>query len=294
MNHRGETRDLAAIARPTIVVVNNAQREHQEFMASVAEVAAEHADAIAALPRGGLAIVNADDANAPVWCSAAAAVGARVVTFGFAAGADVRAECVARPDGSDVAIATPAGPVRTTLAVPGRHMVANALAATAAALGAGASPTAVAAGLAGFRAVRGRLVALQATAGAVVLDDTYNANPDSMRAAIDVLAATPGTRWLVMGDMGEVGDAGPAFHREIGEYARAQGIARLFALGPQARESAAAFGTGSAHYASAEALAAALARDAVAGVTVLVKGSRFMRMERVVDALTRRGAEGGH
>ena len=165
MNHRGETRDLAAIARPTIVVVNNAQREHQEFMASVAEVAAEHADAIAALPRGGLAVVNGDDAHASVWRAAAAAAGARVVAFGFAAGADVRADCTLRADGSDVVVATPAGAVRTTLAVPGRHMVANALAATAAALGAGASLGAVAAGLAGFRAVRGRLVALRATRG---------------------------------------------------------------------------------------------------------------------------------
>ncbi len=294
MNHRGETRDLAAIARPTIVVVNNAQREHQEFMASVAEVAAEHADAIAALPRGGLAVVNGDDAHASVWRAAAAEAGARVVAFGFAAGADVRADCTLRADGSDVVVATPAGVARTTLAVPGRHMVANALAATAAALGAGASLGAVAAGLAGFRAVRGRLVALRATAGAVVLDDTYNANPDSMRAAIDVLAAAPGARWLAMGDMGEVGASGPAFHREIGEYARARGIARLFALGEQARESAAAFGAGAAHYPSADALAADLARDAVAGVTVLVKGSRFMRMERVVDALTGRGEEGGH
>ncbi len=294
MNHRGETRELAALAQPTIVVVNNAQREHQEFMASVAEVAAEHADAVAALPRDGLAVINGDDAHAPVWRAAAAAAGARVVAFGFAADVDVRGQCTLRADGSDVAIVTPAGIVRTTLAVPGRHMVGNALAATAAALAAGATIEAVAAGLAAFRAVRGRLVALRARSGAVVLDDTYNANPDSMRAAIDVLAAVPGTRWLAMGDMGEVGAAGPAFHAEVGRYAHERGVARLFALGDEARASAAAFGPGAAHFASAEALAAALVREAGSDVTVLVKGSRFMRMERVVDALTGRGAEGHH
>ncbi|MBK9117724.1 MAG: UDP-N-acetylmuramoyl-tripeptide--D-alanyl-D-alanine ligase [Betaproteobacteria bacterium] len=294
MNHRGETRELAAIAQPTIVVVNNAQREHQEFMASVVEVAAEHADAVAALQRGGVAVINGDDAHAHVWRAAAAAAGARVVTFGLAPGADVHARWTQGGDGSDVVLATPAGNAHIALAVPGRHMVSNALAAAAAALAAGAPLAAVQAGLAAFRAVPGRLVALRSPAGAVVLDDTYNANPDSMRAAIDVLAAVPGTRWLVMGDMGEVGAAGPAFHREIGAYARERGVARLFALGTLARESAAAFGDGAAHYADADALARDVAGDAHAGVTVLVKGSRFMRMERVVAALAGPAAAGAH
>ena len=294
MNHRGETRELAGIAQPTIVVVNNAQREHQEFMASVAEVAAEHADAVAALPGGGTAVINGDDPHAHVWRAAAAAAGAHVVTFGFAPGAAVHAQWTPRSDGSDVAIVTPAGEARIALAVPGRHMASNALAATAAALAAGAPLAAVAAGLAAFRAVPGRLVALRTPAGAVVLDDTYNANPDSMRAAIDVLAAAPGVRWLVMGDMGEVGAAGPAYHREIGGYARERGVARLFAHGTLAREAAAAFGGGATHYADAEALARDVARDARAGVTVLVKGSRFMRMERVVAALAGASTAGAH
>jgi UDP-N-acetylmuramoyl-tripeptide--D-alanyl-D-alanine ligase len=137
--------------------------------------------------------------------------------------------------------------------------------------------------------VKGRLVAVSAGSGALVLDDTYNANPDSMRAAIDVLAGSPGTRWLVMGDMGEVGAQGPAFHREIGEYARERGIARLYALGEQAREAAAAFGSGGAHFDDVDALVEALAHEAGSGVTLLVKGSRFMRMARGVSALTGRG-----
>ena len=293
MNHRGETRDLARVAQPTIVVVNNAQREHQEFMTSVAEVAAEHADAVASLPRDGVAVINADDAHAAVWHAAASTAGARVVTFGLESAADVTAQVRARADGSALDIATPAGRVQVSLAIPGRHMARNALAATAAALAAGASLDAVTGGLAAFRAVPGRLVAVHAPSGALVLDDTYNANPDSMRAAIDVLAAAPGTRYLVMGDMGEVGASGPAYHREIGEYARDRGILRLYAMGELAREAVAAFGAGAAHFGTVQALVDHVRDDAKAGVTLLVKGSRFMRMERVVAALTGT-AKGGH
>jgi|KBSSwiStaDraftv2_1062776.scaffolds.fasta_scaffold05279_7 UDP-N-acetylmuramoyl-tripeptide--D-alanyl-D-alanine ligase len=294
MNHRGETRELAAIAQPTMAVVNNAQREHQEFMTSVAEVAAEHADAIAALPRDGTAVINADDPHADLWRAAAHAAKARVVTFALDRAADIHARCTPRADGSELDVVTPGGALQATLTVPGRHMARNALAATAAALAMGASPAAIAAGLAGFRAVKGRLVAVRAASGALVLDDTYNANPDSMRAAIDVLAATAGTRWLVMGDMGEVGAAGPAFHREIGAYAREQGVTRLYATGELAREAVAAFGAGATHIDDVPSLAALLQREAHAGVTLLVKGSRFMRMERVVAAVAGQAADGGH
>jgi len=294
MNHRGETRELAAVAQPTIVVVNNAQREHQEFMTSVAEVAAEHADAIAALPRNGRAIINADDPYADLWRAAASAAGARVVTFALDRIADVHARVTPRAGGSKLELVTTVGPMQATIKVPGRHMARNALAATAAALAVGAAPAAIATGLAGFRAVKGRLGAVRAKSGALVLDDTYNANPDSMRAAIDVLAATSGTRWLVVGDMGEVGVDGPAFHREIGAYAREQGVTRLYATGDLAREAVAAFGAGAMHVDDVPSLAALLQRDAHAGVTLLVKGSRFMRMERVVAALAGQPAEGGH
>jgi len=285
MNHRGETRDLAAIAQPTIVVVNNAQREHQEFMSSVAEVASEHGDAVAALRGGGTAVLNADDPSLDVWRDIAHHAGARVITFGFAAGADVTASVRMHGAGSTLALNTPDGHAHVQLAVPGLHMARNALAASAAAMASGASLVAVKRGLGGFRAVAGRLVARHAASGALVLDDTYNANPDSMRAAIDVLAAAPGTRYLVMGDMGEVGTQGPAFHREIGEYARERGVARLYAIGELAREAVAAFGAGAVHFDAIEALHEALGRDVQPGVAVLVKGSRFMRMERVVAAL---------
>jgi UDP-N-acetylmuramoyl-tripeptide--D-alanyl-D-alanine ligase len=286
MNHRGETRELVQIAQPTIAVITNAQREHQEFMRSVDEVAAEHADAIRSLPAGGTAVLNADDPHLAYWRRAAADAGAGVVTFGTQQPADVSARCVAQPDAASLDVTTPAGNARFVLRVPGRHMAANALAAAAVAHAAGLPVTAIALGLERFRPVRGRLVTTSARSGATVIDDTYNANPDSVRAAIDVLAACSDPRWLVLGDMGEVGEDGPQFHREIGAYAKTSGIARLFAAGELAREAVSAFGEGGEHCASVEALSARVAAESRAGVTLLVKGSRFMRMERVVTALT--------
>lgn len=286
MNHRGETRALATIARPGIVLVNNAQREHQEFMASVAEVAAEHADAIAALVPGGTAIVNADDGFAATWIAAARAVGACVLTFGIDGEAEIRGRCALREDGSDIDVTLPTARIAVALQVPGLHMVRNALAAAAAASAAGATPDAIRVGLNAFRPAPGRLVAFRAASGARVLDDSYNANPDSMRAAIDVLAAAAGIRVLVMGDMGEVGADGPAYHHEIGAYARTRGIERLLAMGELAREAVAAFGANAEHCGDVDTLIRR-ARDAAGtGVTILVKGSRFMRMERVVAELT--------
>jgi len=294
MNHRGETAELAAIAKPTIAVVNNAQREHQEFMNNVAEVAAEHADAILALPAGGVAVINADDPHAGLWREAAARAGARIVGFGTGAGADVRGEVALAATGSTLQVATTAGPTTIALAVPGLPMARNALAAVAAALAAGADLASIQRGLEAFRAVPGRLAASVVPAGAVVIDDTYNANPDSVRAAIDVLARAASPRVLVLGDMGEVGTGGPAFHREVGAYARAAGIDRLYATGVQAALAADAFGPGARHFAQVDDLVATLAAEAKPGTTVLVKGSRFMRMERVVAALTGDDERGGH
>ena len=292
MNHRGETRELARMAAPTIALVTNAQREHQEFMRSVEQVADEHADAIAALPRDGTAVINADDPHADLWRRAAAAPGARIVTFALMGRADVTADCTPHADRSELVLHTPAGDARARLHVLGRHMAMNALAAAAAAHAAGIEPDAIVRGLEAFRPVAGRLVPRSGLHGSAVIDDSYNANPDSVRAAIDVLAAAAGERWLVLGDMGEVGKQGPAFHREVGAYARERGVQRLFAAGTLAREAADAFGTGAAHYESVDALATEVAAREKSGVTVLVKGSRFMRMERVVRALTGEASAG--
>ena len=286
MNHPGETAELAAIARPTVALINNAQREHQEFMNSVAEVAAEHAALVRALPDDGFAVLNGDDALVDVWRAAARERhGVAAIEFALDHRAAVRGRSRPSPNGNLLEIATPAGEVTVDLAAPGRHNAANALAASTAALAVGVPLAAVARGLAAFRPVSGRLATVRAASGAAVIDDTYNANPDSARAAIDVLAAAPRPRWLALGDMGEVGAHGPAFHREIGEYARAAGIDRLLTTGTLAAEAAAAFGTGAEHFASVTALAAHLAEAASPGTTLLVKGSRFMRMERVVAAV---------
>jgi UDP-N-acetylmuramoyl-tripeptide--D-alanyl-D-alanine ligase len=295
MNHRGETAELAAVAQPTVALVNNAQREHQEFMRTVGEVAAEHADLIYALPPGGIAVVNADDPFVDVWREAAhRRPGVSVVEFGLAHAAAVRARLAPSAAGSTMMLSTPAGDATIALAVPGRHTAANALAAATAALVLGMPPEAIVRGLETFRAVSGRLSAMRAVSGAAVIDDTYNANPDSVRAAIDVLGGAPSPKWLVLGDMGEVGVQGPAFHREVGAFARASGIDRLLTTGALAAEAGAAFGAGADHFATVDALAAHVVATAGPDVTVLVKGSRFMRMERVVAALTGRSAPGVH
>jgi UDP-N-acetylmuramoyl-tripeptide--D-alanyl-D-alanine ligase len=292
MNHRGETLTLATIAKPTIAIVNNAQREHQEFMRTVSEVAAEHADAIRALPRGGVAVINADDAHAMRWREAAREAGAHVVEFGIVQRADVAGRWTGDATGSDLAIATPQGEADVRLAIPGRHMAMNALAATAGSIAAGASLASAVRALAAFRPVAGRLEVKRLSGGPTVIDDTYNANPDSVRAAIEVLARAPSPRWLVLGDMGEVGVQGPAFHREIGTCAREAGIERLCTLGTLAEEAAAAFGPGASHHGDLDALVREVATDLPADATVLVKGSRFMAMERVVAALAGRERAG--
>ncbi|MDE1183197.1 UDP-N-acetylmuramoyl-tripeptide--D-alanyl-D-alanine ligase [Paraburkholderia sp.] len=294
MNHPGETSLLAKIAEPTVAVVNNAQREHQEFMATVEAVALEHASVIHALKPEGIAVFPADDAYASIW--RVAATGNPIIDF--ALNTDTRhteAAVTGTFTGNRLSVDTPQGHVDITLQVLGDHNAHNALAAVAAALASGVSLDAIRRGLEAFGAVKGRLqvkrAALGVLAGATVIDDTYNANPDSMRAAIDVLAACRSPRVLVMGDMGEVGDNGPAFHREIGAYAKERGIDALYALGDASRDACVAFGEGAHHATDHAAIVAQLLQAAQsagngAAATYLVKGSRFMKMERVVDAVT--------
>jgi UDP-N-acetylmuramoyl-tripeptide--D-alanyl-D-alanine ligase len=293
MNHAGETAELAVIAQPTVALVNNAQREHQEFMHSIAEVAEEHAALVRALPSAGTAVLNADDAHVEVW---RAAVRSDVVRTEFALdhGAAIQGTYTSLGGGGVLALHTLQGDATLRLAVAGRHNASNALAATAAALAVGVPLAAVVRGLEAFRPVAGRLVARETSSGVHVIDDSYNANPDSVRAAIDVLAEMPGARWLVLGDMGEVGNEGPVFHREVGEYARAMGVDRLYAAGSLSADAVRAFGAGARHFESVDALAAQVAVDAQPHTTVLVKGSRFMRMERVVTRLVGESAQGAH
>lgn len=282
MNHPGEIARLAAIAAPTVAMVNNAQREHQEFMHTVEAVARENGSVLAALPPGGVAVFPGDDTYTELWRELASC---DVLSFGLSDACDVRASYVSTGFGNELQVTASGAEFTVKLAAAGDHNVRNALAAIASTLAAGISQDAIVRGLESFAPVGGRLQRKQAAIGATVIDDTYNANPDSMRAAIDVLAAYPAPRILVVGDMGEVGTQGKEFHEEVGAYAQARGIEHVLATGELTRHMTA---SGARHYEQFDELLAAL--DSTLGgnssATVLVKGSRFMKMERVVQHLT--------
>jgi UDP-N-acetylmuramoyl-tripeptide--D-alanyl-D-alanine ligase len=284
MNHPGEIAALAAMAAPTVALVNNAQREHQEFMASVEAVARENGSVIEALGATGVAVFPADDAHAPLWRALAA--NRPTLSFALQGGADVTCHAEWNADHWALMLHTPAGSSTLRLNVAGWHNVKNALAATACALATGCPLEAITRGLEGFVPVKGRsqVKAYQRSGHAVTLiDDSYNANPDSVRAAIDVLHGLPGPRWLVLGDMGEVGDQGPAFHHEVGAYAKERAVESLWTVGEASQHAAQAFG-GARHFATVADLIAAL-RDAPDCRAVVVKGSRFMETEQIVAAL---------
>ena len=309
MNHPGETADLARIAAPTIAVINNAQREHQEFMQSVEAVAHEHAAVLDALPLDGVAVLPAQDAYFALWQARAA--GRTIIDFALhteqapdfnRTPAAVTGTAQTLGLSQILSIQTPQGAAHITLQAAGEHNARNALAATAAALAAGVPLASIVAGLQAFNPVKGRMqkhvAHLPATPNHVggaftVIDDSYNANPDSVAAAIAVLdQQTALARCiLVLGDMGEVGAQGEAFHREAGALAAASGVAAFYTLGELCVYAHEAFTQAAPHkpaqhFASTAELAAHLQHQALrAGDTVLIKGSRFMQMERVVHAL---------
>jgi UDP-N-acetylmuramoyl-tripeptide--D-alanyl-D-alanine ligase len=280
----GDIAYLCEVARPDIALVNNIAPAHLERMGSLLNVAITKGAIYDALASDGVAVINADDAFAPFF--AEKAHGRRLIRFGLEASADVTARDIAAgAEGSRFILATPEGDTAVSLALPGRHNVMNALAAASMALGAGASLPQVAAGLEAARPVAGRLVAQVLGNGAVLIDDSYNANPGSLHAAIDLLAASGGEAWIVLGDMRELGEDAALLHAEAGRRAKAAGIARLYALGPLSAQAAQAFGDGAQAFASHEALAAELQGELRAGVRVLVKGSRGSAMDRIVKAL---------
>jgi UDP-N-acetylmuramoyl-tripeptide--D-alanyl-D-alanine ligase len=286
MNHPGEIAYLADITQPTVAMVNNAQREHLEFMHTVDAVAQENGCVIEALAQTGVAVFPADDAYAGLWRTLAGM--RRCITFALSGGADVTASAEWEDGAWRVRAATPLGAMNFRLAIAGRHNVKNALGAMASCIAAGLPLETIVRGLENFEAVKGRSRALSVKVHSkpiTVVDDTYNANPDSVRAAIDVLADLPAPHLLVLGDMGEVGDQGPEFHAEIGEYAAQRGIEHLLCLGDLMRYGAAVF-PGARHCASMEALNTCVLADLSQYRSVLVKGSRFMKMDRVVDAIT--------
>ncbi|HEX8406299.1 MAG TPA: UDP-N-acetylmuramoyl-tripeptide--D-alanyl-D-alanine ligase [Duganella sp.] len=287
MNHPGEIGRLVAIAEPTIAMVNNAQREHQEFMHTVEAVARENGAVLAGLPSDGVAVFPHGDEFTPIWEELSA--GRRMLRFGLTKDAEVSCTFRAGEDfgfGSQMFITIREGDELeqffVNLQAAGEHNVRNALAAVACAYAAGIALEKIKLGLDTFAPVSGRLQKKAAANGAVVIDDTYNANPDSVRAAIDVLSKAAAPRVLVLGDMGEVGTQGREFHEEIGAYAQSKGIEQVLATGELASHM-----TGDAirHFEQFGDLLAAVEAAVAPNATVLIKGSRFMKMERVVQHL---------
>jgi UDP-N-acetylmuramoyl-tripeptide--D-alanyl-D-alanine ligase len=286
-NRRGDVEQLVQIARPGIGLITNAGAEHLEGFGSLEGAARAEGEMVAGLPTSGTAIINADDAYASLW---RAATQARVLSFGLQHEADYYAgalqfEVAAQDFATRFRLHSPLGEVQVTLALAGRHNVRNALAAAAAATSAGATLADVAAGLSSMRAVKGRLQLRRTRAGAWLIDDSYNANPSSARAGLEVLSELPGRRWLVLGDMAELGEFADSSHRELGELARALGVERLYAFGALAGLAADSFGDGAERYRDATELTRALDAAITPDVRLLIKGSRVNRLERVVDAL---------
>jgi UDP-N-acetylmuramoyl-tripeptide--D-alanyl-D-alanine ligase len=283
MNHEGEIRYLTKLAMPSIAVVNNAGTAHIGELGSREAIARAKGEIFEGLADDGIAVINADDEFASYWQSLNTS--RKVITFGFAAHADISASYQLQANFSQVHLKTPRGGAEFSLHVLGLHNVRNALAASAIAVALGISVAEIAKGLAHFSSVKGRLNWFEGINGAAVIDDTYNANPDSMKAAIDVVSSQNTRCLFVMGDMGELGKDSQQMHKEIGAYAKEKGINQLFSFGEKSRLASEAFGQNAQHFDTLESLLEALRSHMKSGVTVLVKGSRFMKMERVVNAI---------
>jgi UDP-N-acetylmuramoyl-tripeptide--D-alanyl-D-alanine ligase len=295
-NRAGEVADLVKIARPTVGLITNAGAEHLEGFGSLDGVARAEGEMVAGLDASAIAVINADDEFADLWRGMTRA---RVTTFGVANTADFSAHDLRTAIAADGFITrfemrTPIGATPVELRLAGRHNVVNALCAAAAAVAAGASLADVQAGLATMRPVPGRLQLKTAPSGAWIVDDSYNANPSSMKAGIEVLETIDARRWFVMGDMGELGDYADASHQEIGRFAREHRVDRLFATGKLSALAVEAFGTGGEWFSDTEALSRAVGAELTREVCVLVKGSRSNRLERVVEALTGTTDKGTH
>lgn len=287
-NHAGEIAMLSAMARPTLAIVSNAGDAHLEGFGSRDGVARAKGEIFAALPAKGVAVINADDAYADYWRSIAQC---RQLGFGLHADADVRASAV-RPEPPEAPVGNRfqlhipgADAVEVQLPLPGEHNVRNALAAAAAAHALGLDAPRIALALRDVTPPEGRLRWHQLAGGARLLDDSYNANPDSLAAGVALLAATRGTRVLALGDMAELGPNSRELHAEAGARARAAGIERVYGVGPLAREAVTAFGEGGEAFDSTEALIEAMRRALAPDWVVLLKGSRTARMEQVLAGL---------
>jgi UDP-N-acetylmuramoyl-tripeptide--D-alanyl-D-alanine ligase len=284
MNHSGEISYLSHIAKPNVAVITNAGSAHIGELGSVEAIASAKAEIFAGLSTDGMAVINADDAFAPLWKQYASTH--KIISFGVENPADVTATYTMHANASQLHIITAQGEIEVYLSAPGVHNVLNALAATATAIAMDVSLANIAAGLESYVGVKGRLQSVVGINAALVIDDTYNANPASVKAAINVLSDKTGEKILVLGDMGELGSAAVALHAEIGRYAKAAGIDQLMTLGNLSLHMTDAFGLGASHYDSAAELTSSLVAKMQPTSVVLVKGSRFMAMERIVHSIS--------
>lgn len=282
-NHRGEIAALTTLARPSVGAITQCAPAHLEGFGSIEGVARAKGELFEHLPNDAAAVVNADDSYAALWREMAG--GRRCISFGTGASADVRVRAAHDPGPGRVSLDTPVGVVEIELALSGAHNALNAGAAAAAAIAAGADRDAVRDGLAAVRPAKGRLESKRGPRGTEIIDDTYNANPASLRAGLGVLGARPSPRWLVLGDMAELGPEGPSLHADAGRCARRHGVERLLVVGELSVEAARAFGGGATHFEECAELVERLRKELPDGATVLIKGSRSMAMERVVDAI---------
>jgi UDP-N-acetylmuramoyl-tripeptide--D-alanyl-D-alanine ligase len=300
-NRIGDVAELVQLARPTVGLITNAGAEHLEGFGDLDGVAQGEGEMVAGLDAEATAVINADDPYGPYWRRVAGA--GRIVSFGVHAGPDGRAPDFTATDirqgienggfATRFMLHSPLGERPIVLKVGGMHNTVNALAAAAAATAAGASLDEVVAGLGDFVSVAGRLQLKAGIGDSWIIDDSYNANPSSVRAGLAVLGALPGAKWLVLGDMAELGAHAADSHAEMGISARASGVLRLFAVGEESARAAQTFGAGGEWFADIDSLIERVRSLLVAGVTVLVKGSRVNRLERVVSALTVGGAGTG-
>ena len=286
MNHGGEISYLTGLAKPTVALVNNAGAAHLQGLGSVAAVARAKGEIFEGLDQQGVAVINADDSYAALWRELAGKRTGQIVDFSLAENTKAKVSAHYRLNhmGSEVTLLLPDGNEAVKLQAPGLHNVRNALAAAAVAVALGIGKETIAAGLSQFKGVKGRMQKKACLHGATLIDDTYNANPESVRAALAVLASFPGKKFLVLGDMGELGENAATLHGGIGEEARRVGIDRLFALGELSVHTVAKFGEGARHFERIEELLAEVENLLAPDVTLLVKGSRFMQMERVVKS----------
>jgi UDP-N-acetylmuramoyl-tripeptide--D-alanyl-D-alanine ligase len=292
-NRVGDVAELMRLVQPTVGLITNAGAEHLEGFGDLDGVAKGEGETVSCLDSGATAIINADDAYAGYWRGVATA--GRIITFGVQAEADFKARNIIQgiergEFATRFMLSSPLGERLVTLKVGGAHNIGNALAAAAAASAAGASLDQIVAGLADFRAVSGRLQLKPGTRGSWIIDDSYNANPSSVRAGLEVLRSLSGPTWLVLGDMAELGDSAEDSHAHMGGYARECGVKRMFAVGTLSTRAVETFGSGGEWFPDADSLIRRLQAELSPGVTVLIKGSRINRLERVVQALTGGGA----